>query len=156
MKKVFLACIGIVCIFLLSMAFASKNKEETQIRNAGLATTTLSFDGGSFVVEIADTSVSRAQGLSGRAELLEGNGMFFMFPKSDFYSFWMKDMNFEIDILWLNSDFHVVHILPAVSPETYPESFTPPVRTQYVLEIPAHESKAKGVVVGTQFALPTL
>ncbi|MEK7578945.1 MAG: DUF192 domain-containing protein [Patescibacteria group bacterium] len=155
MKKILLALLIIVCALLLGVAFMLKNNEEISVEGTDLATTTLSWDGGSFIVEIADTSASRTQGLSDREELLRGHGMLFVFPKDDFYSFWMKDMRFSIDMLWLSSDFRVVHIVSAVSPETYPESFTSPDSARYVLEIPSGESLTKGVVVGTQFVAPS-
>jgi uncharacterized protein len=55
-----------------------------------------------FSVEIADTDSKRSQGLSGRMNLDKDKGMLFTFPKPDRYYFWMKDMNFPLDFVWIN------------------------------------------------------
>ena len=44
------------------------------------------------------------KGLSGRDNLADDEGMFFVFEKSDIYPFWMKDMKFAIDIIWIMED----------------------------------------------------
>ena len=49
-------------------------------------------------VELAITPEARAQGLSGRPSLSENEGVLFVFDKPDKYSFWMKNMNFPLDI----------------------------------------------------------
>lgn len=52
-------------------------------------------------VEVASTITQKQQGLSGRASLPEGRGMLFTFDQPGPYSFWMKDMNFALDFIWL-------------------------------------------------------
>lgn len=91
-----------------------------------------------FNVEIADTEAKRSLGLSERSSLKEKEGMLFIFPTSGFPRFWMKDMNFPIDIVWLNERFEVVGIEKNVSPDTYPQTFTPSTPVKYVLEVPAN------------------
>jgi len=76
--------------------------------------------------------------------------MLFIFPKSDKQSFWMPDMRFAIDIIWLDEYMKVVHIKESATPESYPEKFTTSVPAKYVLEVPAGFSKEKGIVVGDQ------
>ena len=89
-----------------------------------------------FLVLVADTSKKRALGLSGREELVSGMGMLFVFEKSGDYPFWMKDMNFAIDIIWINEDKEIIYILENVEPETYPKSFTSEEDSLCVLEFP--------------------
>src|SRR3989338_7646161 len=86
-------------------------------------------------VELASTPEARAQGLSGRASLGENEGMLFIFEKPGKYDFWMKDMNFPIDIIWLASDLRVVYIKKDARPESYPESFVSNEEAKYVLEV---------------------
>ena len=59
---------------------------------------------------VADTPEARQQGLSGRAGLGESEGMLFVFPKDGEYAFWMKDMRFSIDILWLSGNGTIVYM----------------------------------------------
>ena len=99
-------------------------------------------------ISIADTEETRQQGLSGRAGLAEDEGMLFVFPEDGKYAFWMKDMVFSIDILWLSGDGAVVYMAENVSPDTYPQNFQPLVSARYVLELPAGYAKEYNVVVG--------
>ena len=57
-----------------------------------------------FKVEIADNMMSRAQGLSGREKLDDNEGMFFVFGTSSVQGFWMKDMKFALDIIWIKGE----------------------------------------------------
>src|SRR3989338_1806519 len=77
------------------------------------------------------------QSLSGRSGLAEGEGMLFVFPQDGKYGFWMKDMRFSIDILWLNASGMVVYMAQNVSPDSFPKSFESDVPARYVLELPA-------------------
>lgn len=87
--------------------------------------------------EVVATSEAHAQGLSGRERLEQGEGMLFIFAEEGLYSFWMKDMLFPIDIIWISAEKKVVHIEEHIVPETYPSSFESPVAASYVLEVPA-------------------
>ena len=101
-----------------------------------------------FSVLIADTSKKRALGLSGREELVSGKGMLFIFEKPGDYPFWMKDMNFAIDILWINENREIIHILENIEPDTYPESFSSPEKSLFVLEFPIGTVKEVGIKLG--------
>src|SRR2546423_625848 len=76
-------------------------------------------------VEVVDTEVAREKGLGGRDFLAKDTGMLFVFPKNDTYAFWMKDMKFNIDIVWISADGHIVDMRENVSPNTYPTVFSP-------------------------------
>ena len=93
--------------------------------------------GEAFVLEVADTEALRTKGLSGHAVLQEGEGMLFVFSKDDRYGFWMKDMQFPIDIVWLDTRYHVIDVKKGATPASYPEIFTPVLPARYVVEIPA-------------------
>ncbi len=101
-----------------------------------------------FVLEIADTFALQERGLSYRQSLAPQTGMLFVFDDPGVHYFWMKDMNFSIDIIWLDADKKVVHIEHSLSPSTYPNSFGPETPTQYVIEIPAGEAKSSGLSKG--------
>jgi|SRR3989344_1431681 len=92
--------------------------------------------GGQIVrVTIADTSVEREKGLGGREGLARDEGMLFVFPEDGINSFWMKDMTFAIDILWISNSGEIVDIRESVAPESYPEVLTPRREARYVLEL---------------------
>ena len=91
--------------------------------------------GKTFVMEIADTPDLHAEGLSGHKPLADNEGMIFIFDTPGVYKFWMKDMLFPLDIIWLAPDKTVVGFEKSLSPQTYPQSFGPDALSQYVLEI---------------------
>lgn len=108
----------------------------------------ITLRGDRIYVSIADTDALRAQGLGGRSGLRPDEGMLFVFATEGKYAFWMKDMQFAIDMLWLDSNHHIVHIVPGVSPDTYPQAFVSDKPARYVLELPAGYSEAHHVQLG--------
>src|SRR3989338_1016337 len=100
-------------------------------------------------VEVADIPESQAQGLSARQDhLAGGEGMLFVFDAPGRYGFWMKDMNFPIDIIWLGEDMKVVYIVADADPTSYPAVFSPDTDAKYVLEVPAGFSRTNNLKVG--------
>ncbi|MBP6925730.1 MAG: DUF192 domain-containing protein [Candidatus Pacebacteria bacterium] len=86
---------------------------------------------------VVDTPEKQARGLSYIQELPVDTGMLFIFPQEGDLSFWMKDMYFPIDIVWLDQSFTIIDIRENIDPETYPETFSPAMPAQYVIEVPA-------------------
>ncbi len=99
-------------------------------------------------VAIAATNESRARGLSGYPALAEGAGMLFFFEYPGKPPFWMKEMHFPIDIIWISSDWKIVDITEAAAPESYPKTFLPQDDAQYVLEVNAGFAKAHNLSIG--------
>ena len=93
MKKVLLLLfiIGVLITVFVGKNFVSKNDD--RILRIGDRT---------IYLEVADSEIERTQGLSGRASLYKNRGLIFVFPNSQIYNFWMKDMNFPLDFIWLN------------------------------------------------------
>ncbi|MBU6370875.1 DUF192 domain-containing protein [Patescibacteria group bacterium] len=121
------------------------------------ATTTVSIGAAQVQAEIADTDCKRELGLSYRNSLAGGSGMLFVFPNDGFYAFWMKDMAFPLDMVWVGTDLSVVGVAKSVSPATYDASDPQKSQTfggnwlaEYVIELPAGFADAYGVKVGTK------
>lgn len=110
--------------------------------------TLISIGTARITAEVARTPLAREQGLSGRDALLPDTGLLFMFDTPDNYSFWMKDMNFSIDIIWMGSDMRIVDLTESALPESYPTTFTSRVPSQYVLEVPAGTVKKQNFHIG--------
>jgi len=100
--------------------------------------------------ETAETSEAQAEGLSGRDSLAANAGMLFIYPEPSNHCFWMKDMKFPLDIIWLNENKRVVTIEEDVKPETYPKSFCPDLPAMYVIEVNAGTVNKAGVHKGDQ------
>jgi uncharacterized membrane protein (UPF0127 family) len=75
-------------------------------------------------------------------------GMLFVFAKDGTYSFWMKDMRFSIDIVWLDAAGRIVFAAEDVAPQSYPAIITPRTKARYVLEVSAGYMRAHGISVG--------
>ena len=63
---------------------------------------TLTIGNAHLRVTLADTYKKREQGLSGRPSMPENEGMLFTFPVSGTWTFWMKDMLFDLDFIYIN------------------------------------------------------
>lgn len=90
----------------------------------------------SYTLEYALTKEEQALGLGGRDMLCGTCAMAFPFALPERQAFWMKDMRFPLDIIWLSQDGTVVHIEHRVSQESQ-EIYQPEERASQVLEFNA-------------------
>jgi len=103
------------------------------------------------VADLAITGEQRTKGLAVKDSLAENESMLFYFPKANEYAFWMKDMKFPIDIIWLDTDRKVIHIEHSLEPcdsDACP-LYKPEGKTQYVLETVAGFAQKHNVIEGT-------
>jgi len=109
-----------------------------------------------YQVEIADNDEKRVQGLSGRNELAKDRGMLFIFPDSDYHTFWMRGMKIPLDFIWIK-DAQIVDVTENVAApltDTYaPPTIKPKQPVNTVLEINAGEVKAHGFQIGDQVTI---
>lgn len=140
------AALGVAALVFFLVAFSHSGDRRITTER------TIQTGGARLLVAIADTPQEREQGLSGTTELDEGEGMLFIFDRDGQHSFWMRDMSYSIDILWISAQKRVVYIEKDVSPDTFPDAFTPPTSARYVLEVPAGFSDAHGLGVGDEIS----
>ncbi|MBT4209306.1 MAG: DUF192 domain-containing protein [Candidatus Komeilibacteria bacterium] len=57
-----------------------------------------------FKTEVVQSEKDVTRGLSGREILADNQAMFFILPEKKIYRFWMKDMKFNIDLLWIDDN----------------------------------------------------
>lgn len=89
-----------------------------------------------FAVEVADTPDVRRQGLQGRENLGEKQGMWFVFESDTRDAFWMKDTLMPLDMIFVGADGRIVDILSDTRPNS--ESLLiPNADYRYVLEVKA-------------------
>ncbi len=98
-------------------------------------------------VELAILPNKQARGLGGRNNLPGNQGMLFLYDTPAIYSFWMKDMEFPIDIVWIDENYRIVDITKNISPDTFPQSFQPLKPVQYVLEVNAGFADRNNLIV---------
>lgn len=100
-------------------------------------------------IEVVDTPQSRQQGLSGKTKLGADDGMLFVFEDKQPRSFWMKNMNFPIDIIWID-DNKITKIDRNLEPEgEIPTNhYNSDAPVNYVLEVNANFSKINNINIG--------
>ena len=150
MRRVFLIIFAIFAIAAASYWFEIRLP---MLEKARGPSETVQVSGESIRVIVADTPEERMKGLSGRKELPPDEGMLFIFESEQMPGFWMKDMLFPLDIIWISDDGRVAGVDSNVSTSTYPAVFYPPAPIRYVLEVNAGAAQALGIELGTHVDL---
>lgn len=111
--------------------------------------TILRLGSDSFRVTLALTNEERERGLSSTQQLGENEGMMLVYEQDDRWPIWMKDMNYPIDIIWIDSSKRITYIVKNAEPSSYPQTiFQPNDPARYVLEVPGGTADRKNVSYG--------
>jgi uncharacterized membrane protein (UPF0127 family) len=105
------------------------------------------------VTDISVTNEQRAKGLSEKDDLAENEAMLFVFGNEAKHTFWMKDMKFPIDIIWIDSDKTIIHIennLQPCSSEVVCPTYKPNDDSMYVLETVGGFAEKYNILKGTR------
>lgn len=108
-----------------------------------------------YLVEIADTPEEQKMGLGGRKNLPKNQGLLFIFGQKDFYLFWMQNMKFPLDLIWID-DETVVEItknVPVPAGSQKITTYQPTVPVNKVLEINAGEADRQKIGVEDKVVL---
>jgi len=103
-----------------------------------------------YSVWVADSLFEQATGLGDIAHLEPDQGMIFIFPQETEQVFWMKDVAYPIDIIWIN-DGKVIGSVTAQPDITL--RFKSPDLVNMVLEVPAGTVARDGIKIGDKVAL---
>lgn len=103
-------------------------------------------------VEVVNTPLSSARGLSGRDEI-GSDGMLFILPQRKIAQFWMKDMRFDIDIIWIDEGKIIGWQENVPKPEVNTSLdklliYSPDQPIEMVLELPAESIKKHQFIIG--------
>jgi len=101
MKKNITIAVIIASVFMISV-FALLRSASSLVANLGVEHRTIMVGDDIFSVDVSDSEEERQRGLSGRGRLEEGSGMLFVYDSPRIPVFWMKDMDFPIDIIWIS------------------------------------------------------
>jgi len=149
MKKI-LATFAILLIVVAGIYFTRDFSNGRATFSFFKKPTIVTIDNHSFNVVIAKSEKELEIGLSETKSLAQNQGMIFLFNKLDYYSFWMKDMKFPIDIIFINID-HIVTIednVPIITGQKNPSIYTPTQTANRVLEIQAGLAKKYNFKIG--------
>jgi uncharacterized membrane protein (UPF0127 family) len=100
-------------------------------------------------VEVADTPERMSRGLSGRSRLGKGRGMVFPYARAGHHGFWMYDMRFDIDIVWIREN-RIVDLTSGAlhDPPGALSTYRPREPADLVLEVPAGTAESLGWRIG--------
>ena len=134
MKKILLAY-GALVIVILILAFAKFNGVSFLPK---FSSPTAEMNGHKVNVRVAKTPKDKENGLSKIKSLKESDGMVFPFEKSGKYTFWMKDVFFSLDLIYIQDDT-IVDIIKNVPAQAGNKgilpTYTPKADANYVLEV---------------------
>jgi hypothetical protein len=141
-------------IFFALAVFYKPSVQQPDIQMQPQNHPTITLGGETFNLELAITPAERAQGLSGREPLLENEGMLFVFDEPSIHGFWMKDMKFALDIIWIK-DNKVVDIWQDASPPMGDDipRYRPEAESDYVLEVNAGFVERSGLKIGDEVSI---
>lgn len=142
MSKLFFILIPLLIILIVGTFFYSFYK---------FSQPTAEIKGHKFQLLIAKSDKDKQIGLSKYNNLAKDKGMVFIFDNEGLYSFWMKDMKFPIDILFIKGD-KIVTIQQNV-PINNLTIYSPTQNVDKVLEINANLSREYGINVGDSVTL---
>ncbi len=141
--------------------YSPSAQSDKQINLAGAYDQAVTIGKAKLDVEIASTIEAQTQGLSQREALTDTQGMLFDLRSRPISkpTFWMKDMRFDLDIIWIN-DFKVVDIsknVPTPNPLSTLDQlprYSPTQNANMVLEVISGWSDKNKIKVGDKIVLP--
>ena len=153
--KQLLPFFGLLVAMILFAAWLTRGGLQFQLQSKN----TMKVGDTTLTVEIADTPEKHEKGLAGRDSLGESEGMLFVMTADTAPSFWMRDMKFPLDILWINNGkvAEITENVPVPSPGSSLDTLTRFVPSQpidYVLEVNAGWTRVHNITVGTPVELP--
>jgi uncharacterized protein len=142
--KIIVLILGIILLILLILEIDSI----TSSPNANL-------NGHIFSLYLAKTSNDQEIGLAKFNKISDNQGMLFLFPKSGYYSFWMKNMKFPIDIIFISGN-RIVDIfqnVPVQKTNNNLPTYTTGEKADKVLEINAGLTNKYKIKLGGNIGL---
>ena len=117
-----------------------------------IPTATISLAGEELLIQVAKIPPHQIKGLGGRETLEPYDGMLFVYPLRGLHGIVMRDMQFPIDIVWIDGNT-IIDIAPnvpiepgATEEELHP--YRPRVEATAVLELSAGWVEEHGVKIG--------
>lgn len=104
-------------------------------------------------VDLAITDNEHRQGLMGKTELKNNQGMLFIYSEPKHLSFWMKETLIPLDILFFDGDGRLLEIINSAPPcKKMPcKTYKNQIPAQYVLELRAGSAKQLKLKLGDRF-----
>ena len=153
LKKIIPPWISFLFLFLMFLSSVAYKEIENVLgqEQKQNQTALVTVGGVNLITSLSTTPDAQSKGLAIRDSLNENEGMLFIFETPQKYSFWMKDMKFPIDIIWINQDGKIVHIEKNLPPCVFLlpcPSYAPKDDSLYVLEVVSNFTNKFDINVG--------
>lgn len=120
---------------------------EQSLSEAGDGTRSLGTE--AVKMDTLETKQEQMKGYTNRKRPPDNHGFLYVLDKPSRYAYWMKNMLFSTDVVWLSADFRVVDLKAAIAPETYPDQIFEPVQpASYMLEFADGFIPRHGIEIG--------
>ena len=153
---------GAVMLFIIGVGIFYKKGDDFKYTQPETLSNKVFIGQKTVNVYYVDTDEERSVGLSRFDSLNTNDGMLFTFDQENIKPpFWMKDMKFPIDIIWINDNI-IIQIDKDVQPaqEGTPESelllYLPEEPVDYVLEVNAGHTERNNINVGDEVEISIL
>ncbi len=161
MKKLLFFLSLVVGVFFVTY-LVSKSAQLSNLQDGDTAQLLITREGtkkliGSLFVSVVVSPSALERGLSGQSEV-PMQGMLFVLPERAIPNFWMKDMLFDLDLIWIDNStiVDITSNVPAPDKQT-PLSelarYSPTKPVTLVLEIPAGQSDQLGLKIGDSIVI---
>ena len=163
MYRAFLTCVLMVMICLLFACRGESKSPDAQADSTQAAMYRFRHDGmldviakdgkpkASFRIEIVEKQDEVMRGLKNRESMDDDQAMLFIFPRVDYYEFWMQDTYMPLDMLFMSADETIFKILENAKPFSE-ERITPEQPNSFVLEINAGLAKKLDIKIGDKIS----
>ena len=120
--------------------------------NPNLATINATIDSKAYKLYAPKTTAEQQRGLAIFDYLANEQGMIFRGNPVGVQGVWMKDMKFNIDIIWVDKDNRIIHLVKNASKDSYPTIFQNPDSTAsaYIIELSAGQLDAQSIKIGDE------
>lgn len=142
--RIFLLIIFLIAILMVFLA--TKPDNNTEVIRVGEAT---------IRVEISDELAEQIQGLSNRDSLCPDCGMLFVYDDPQILTFWMKDMKFALDIIFIREGkiTEIYENVPAPRDSDEIARVVSRQKADAVLEVNAGFAREKGFKISDEVRL---
>ncbi|OGE31146.1 hypothetical protein A3C59_04030 [Candidatus Daviesbacteria bacterium RIFCSPHIGHO2_02_FULL_36_13] len=162
MKKFIVQFILLIILIFGGLYYYSLTVKDGKIRSPFLpkpqTPASLVINDSTLKVLIADEASERSKGLGGRQSLATDEGMLFVYDKPGIHTFWMKDVSFPLDFIWINKDT-VIDITENVPPAAVGQSdeslpkYSSSFENDKILEVSAGTVQRLSIKIGDTIVL---
>ena len=128
-----------ICSFFILLSGCGKYADNPQQDNL----ISLTLNGNTLYVELADTPETRRQGLMFRDKLSKNQGMLFIFDDDNYRSFWMKNTKIPLSIAYIKTNGKITDILNMKPYDL--RSYKSTQKVRYALEVNQNWFTEKGI-----------